>query len=92
MQLQTDEKSMELREVSHKAEEKVMLKTNEIRKLEEKIMILEKELHRSSKSKAEAMKYEELVKEIQRLEGVELAMRLQINTYQENLALLAQEN
>lgn len=69
-----------------------MLKTNEIRKLEEKIMILEKEVQRSSKSKSEAMKYEELVKEIQRLEGVELAMRLQINTYQENLALLAQEN
>lgn len=83
---------MELREISHRAEEKVMLKANEIRKLEEKIMILEKEVQRSSKSKSEAMKYEELVKEIQRLEEVELAMRLQINTYQENLALLAQEN
>jgi hypothetical protein len=90
-QLQLEEKNMELREANHKSEERVLFKSSEIKRLEEKVSILEKEAQRSSRAKPD-LRYDELIKEIHRLEGVELTLKLQISTYEEKLVMLAQEN
>ena len=83
---------MELRELSHKNEEKLIMKNNEVKRLEEKLMTVEKENHRNSRYRSELPKIEELLREIQKLEGNELTLKLQISDYEERLAMLAQEN
>ena len=50
------------------------------------------EYQRQSRVKSELPKFEELIKEIQKLENIELTLKLQISNYEEKLAMLAQEN
>ena len=80
--LRQEDKEMELRELHHRHDQDAIDKNNHIKQLEEKLFLLEKDLERSSRFKSELPKIDELLKDIQRLEGSELSLKLQITNHE----------
>lgn len=90
--LQYEELQNENKTIKYQQEEIIITKNEQLKKTEEKLALFEMEYQRQSRVKSELPKFEELIKEIQRLENIELTLKLQISNYEEKLAMLAQEN
>lgn len=90
--LQYEELQNENKAIKYQQEEIIITKNEQLKKTEEKLALFEMEYQRQSRVKSELPKFEELIKEIQKLENIELTLKLQISNYEEKLAMLAQEN